>query len=193
MKNNGHKHFPIRIQGWIRVELTARPMVKWVILLTMMKCTASFDVSIQADIYIVERWCPAPTAVVCRCRYQSGQALFSPLKFRSEGLVLASAAQSADADFNSHLPRRRDSSRPTHANACGQRTMGSAVSRIRQSSTPAQPIPSSVATPPRPRWLSPAAAQRLTQKDYLISKLYGYCLKGTIGILITAINGSIVR
>ena len=39
----------------------------------------------------------------------SGQALFTPLKLRSEGLVPASAAQSADADFHSHLPRRRDS------------------------------------------------------------------------------------
>ena len=46
---------------------------------------------------------------LCRCRYQSGQALFTPLKLRSEGLVPASAAQGADADFHSHLPRRRDS------------------------------------------------------------------------------------
>lgn len=40
---------------------------------------------------------------------ESGQALFTPLKLRSEGLVPASAAQSADADFRYHLPRRRDS------------------------------------------------------------------------------------
>ena len=46
---------------------------------------------------------------MCRCRYQSGQALFTSLKLRSEGLVPASAAQGADADFHSHLPRRRDS------------------------------------------------------------------------------------
>ena len=99
MKNSAYKHFPIRIQGWIRVSLTARPMVKWIILLTMIRCTASVDVSIQADVNDL-----------CRCRYQSGQALFSPLKLRSEGLVPASAAPCADADFHSHLPRRRDSS-----------------------------------------------------------------------------------
>ena len=55
------------------------------------------------------RWCPVPAAVHGRCRYQSGQALFSPLKLRSEGLVPASAAPCADADFHSHLPPRRDS------------------------------------------------------------------------------------
>ena len=41
---------------------------------------------------------------------ESGQALFTPLPLRSEGLVPASAARGADADFHSHLPRRRDSS-----------------------------------------------------------------------------------
>ena len=41
---------------------------------------------------------------------ESGQALFTPLKLRSEGLVPASATRGADADFHSNLPRRRDSS-----------------------------------------------------------------------------------
>ena len=54
---------------------------------------------------------------------------------------------------------------------------------------PARPRSFSVAPPPRPHRLSPAAALWQMQKDYLISKLYGYCLKGTIGILIAAING----
>ena len=98
MKNNGHKHFPIRIYGWIRVSMSARPMVKWIILLTMIKCTASVNVSIQADVDVLGRF-----------RYQSGQALFTPLKLRSEGLVPASAAPCADADFHSNLLPRRDS------------------------------------------------------------------------------------
>ena len=40
---------------------------------------------------------------------ESGQALLSVASNSQKGLVPASAAQSADADFHSHLPRRRDS------------------------------------------------------------------------------------
>ena len=47
---------------------------------------------------------------------ESGQALFTPLPLRSEGLVPASAARGADADFHS---------RPTHASAAGSRTKDS--------------------------------------------------------------------
>ena len=57
----------------------------------------------QVDADVPGRWCPVPAAAPCLCRYQSGQALFSPLKLRSEGLVPASAAPCADADFHSHL------------------------------------------------------------------------------------------
>ena len=67
------------------------------------------DERVQANVIDSSRWCPVPASVQCLCRYQSGQALFSPLKLRSEGLVPASAAPCADADFHSHLPRRRDS------------------------------------------------------------------------------------
>ena len=41
---------------------------------------------------------------------ESGQALFTPLKLRSEGLVPAAPALTRLRDFHSHLPRRRDSS-----------------------------------------------------------------------------------
>ena len=46
-------------------------------------------------------------------RYQSGQALFSPLKLRSEGLAPASAAQSADAIVFA-ISCQYDNSRPRH-------------------------------------------------------------------------------
>ena len=47
--------------------------------------------------------------MVCRCRYKSGQALFTPLKLRSEGLVPAAQALTRLRDFHFNLPRRRDS------------------------------------------------------------------------------------
>ena len=46
-------------------------------------------------------------------RYQSGQALFSPLKLRSEGLAPASAAQSTDAIVFA-ISCQYDNSRPRH-------------------------------------------------------------------------------
>ena len=46
-------------------------------------------------------------------RYQSGQALFSPLKLRSKGLAPASAAQSADAIVFA-ISCQYDNSRPRH-------------------------------------------------------------------------------
>ena len=46
-------------------------------------------------------------------RYQCGQALFSPLKLRSEGLAPASAAQSADAIVFA-ISCQYDNSRPRH-------------------------------------------------------------------------------
>ena len=46
-------------------------------------------------------------------RYQCGQALFSPLKLRSEGLAPASAAQSADAIVFA-ISCQYDNSQPRH-------------------------------------------------------------------------------
>ena len=98
MKKYSHKHFPMRIQVWIRVSVNFRLLVKWIIILVMVKCSASVDIWVGVDAY-----------VLCRYHKKSGQALFTPLKLRSEGLVPASAARGADADFLFYLPRRRDS------------------------------------------------------------------------------------
>ena len=59
-------------------------------------------------IYLSGR-CNHVSPKVPRQRISSGQALFTPLKLRSEGLVPASAAPCTDADFHFYLPRRRDS------------------------------------------------------------------------------------
>ena len=61
-------------------------------------------------------------------RYQSGQALFSPLKLRSEGLAPASAAQSADAIVFA-ISCQYDNSRPRHLAVANHQAYYAVLSR----------------------------------------------------------------
>lgn len=104
-----------------------------------------------------------------RCRYKSGQALFSALKLRSEGLVPASAAPCADADFHFNLPRRRDS-----LPSCPLRSQ-EAKETLQGPRTPAHKAPAQM-VPARPAMASyggyAASGQPAAQPAYqLLSRL----------------------
>ena len=56
MKKYVHKHFPIRIQAWIRVNVYLRLMAKWIILLLMVKCSVSVDIKVEVEADVLGRY-----------------------------------------------------------------------------------------------------------------------------------------